>query len=134
MSGHLKVVYDSTHSLSSPIILSSMFRQEARRLGKYFAKHWYKEEEKHVDRGTDCCDVVAYCAKHTTTKQAHKEDTEIVFYHITTLDSNVDWLVVLGFNATLTAKVIIMAVDDTYVFPGFLTPVLTQLFFPLIPM
>ena len=37
-------------------------------------------------------------------------------------------MVVLGFNATLTAKVI-MAVGDTYVFPGFLTPVLTQLFF-----
>ena len=36
------------------------------------------------------------------------------------------WLVVLGFNATLTAKVIIiMAVGDAYVFPGFLTPVLT---------
>ena len=40
-------------------------------------------------------------------------------------------LVVLGFNATLTAEVIIiMAVGDAYVFPGFLTPVLTQLFFP----
>ena len=26
-----------------------------------------------------------------------------------------------------------MAVDDAYVFPGFLTPVLTQLFFPKLP-
>ena len=43
------------------------------------------------------------------------------------------WLVVLGFNATLTAKVIIMAVGDAHVFPGFLTPVLTQLFFPKPP-
>ena len=37
------------------------------------------------------------------------------------------WLVVLGFNATLTAEV--MAVCDAHVFPGFLTPVLTHLFF-----
>ena len=42
----------------------------------------------------------------------------------------VGWLVVLGFNATLTAIGHIMAFGDTYVFPGFLTPVLTQLFFP----
>ena len=34
-------------------------------------------------------------------------------------------MVVLGFNATLTAK----AVGDARVFPGFLTPVLTQLSF-----
>ena len=40
------------------------------------------------------------------------------------------WLVVLGFNATLTAKVIIiMAAGDAHVFPGFLTQVLTQLIF-----
>ena len=40
------------------------------------------------------------------------------------------WLVVLGFNATLTAKVIIIeAVGDGREFPSFLTPVLTQLFF-----
>ena len=38
------------------------------------------------------------------------------------------WLVVLRFNATLTGH--IMVVSDAYVFPGFLTPVLTQLFFP----
>ena len=38
-------------------------------------------------------------------------------------------LVVLGFNANLTAKVHIMVVSDAHVFPGFLTPVLTQLFF-----
>ena len=37
------------------------------------------------------------------------------------------WLVVLGFNATLTARV--MAVGDGHVFPGFLTPVLTLLSF-----
>ena len=43
------------------------------------------------------------------------------------------WLVILGFNATLTAQVIIMAVGDAHVFPGFLTPVLTQLFFPKPP-
>ena len=35
-----------------------------------------------------------------------------------------------GFNATLTAKVIIIvAVSDSHVFPDFLTPVLTQLSF-----
>ena len=34
------------------------------------------------------------------------------------------WLVVLGLNATLTAKV-----GDAYVFPGFLTPVHTQISF-----
>ena len=39
-------------------------------------------------------------------------------------------MVVLGFNATLTAKVILYAVGAAYVVPGFLTPVLTQLFFP----
>ena len=41
------------------------------------------------------------------------------------------FLIVLGFNATLTSKVIvIMEVSQAHVFPGFLTPVLTQLFFP----
>ena len=39
------------------------------------------------------------------------------------------WLVVLGINATLTAKVISMAVGDAHVFPGFLTLVLTKPFF-----
>ena len=39
--------------------------------------------------------------------------------------NNLVVLVVLGFNATLTAKVISMAVGDAHVFPGFLTPVLT---------
>ena len=44
------------------------------------------------------------------------------------------WLVVLGFDATLTAKVISWwSVMHNYVFPGFLTPVLTQLFFPKPP-
>ena len=42
---------------------------------------------------------------------------------------SVGWLVVLGFNATLTAKVISWQSGDTHVFPGFLTPVLTQLSF-----
>ena len=39
------------------------------------------------------------------------------------------WLVVLGFNATLTAKVISQWLV-THMFPGFLTPVLKQLYFP----
>ena len=43
-----------------------------------------------------------------------------------------DWMVVLGFKATLTAKVISWQ-SVTHVFPGFLTPVLTQLFFPKQP-
>ena len=42
------------------------------------------------------------------------------------------WLVVLRFNATLTAKVISWR-SVTHVFPAFLTPVLTQLFFPKPP-
>ena len=42
------------------------------------------------------------------------------------------WLLVLGFNTTLTAKVISWR-SVTHVFPGFLTPVLTQLFFPKPP-
>ena len=37
-------------------------------------------------------------------------------------------MVEFGFNATLTAKV--MAIGYAFVFPGFLTPVLTQLFSP----
>ena len=41
------------------------------------------------------------------------------------------WFVVLGFNATLTGHII--AVGDAHLFPGFLTPVLTQLFFPKPP-
>ena len=45
----------------------------------------------------------------------------------------VGWLVVLGFNATLTAKVISWRSVTHYVFPGFLTPLLTQLFFPKPP-
>ena len=40
-----------------------------------------------------------------------------------------DWLDVLGFNATLTARVISWQ-SVTHMFPGFLTPVLTQLFLP----
>ena len=44
------------------------------------------------------------------------------------LDCTISWLVVLGFNATLTSKVI-SQLSVTHVFPGFLTPVLTQLFF-----
>ena len=40
----------------------------------------------------------------------------------------VGWLVVFGFNATLTIKVISWR-SVTHVFPGFITPVLTQLFF-----
>ena len=47
------------------------------------------------------------------------------------------WFVVSGFNATLTVKIISltvkvishMCVGDAHVFPGFLTPVLTQLSF-----
>ena len=42
------------------------------------------------------------------------------------------WLVVLGFNATVTAKVISWW-SVTHMFPGFLTPVLIQLFFPKPP-
>ena len=39
------------------------------------------------------------------------------------------WLDVLGFNTTLRVKVISMAVGDAHVFPGFLTPLPTQLSF-----
>ena len=42
-------------------------------------------------------------------------------------------LVILGFNATLTAKVISWRSVTHDVFPGFLTPVVTQLFFPKPP-
>ena len=42
--------------------------------------------------------------------------------------THVGWLVVLGFNATLTAKVISWRSVTHYVFPGFLIPVLTLLF------
>ena len=45
----------------------------------------------------------------------------------------VGWLVVLGFNANLTAKVISWRSVTHNVFSGFLTPVLTQLFFPKPP-
>ena len=44
---------------------------------------------------------------------------------IWTLMIGTNWLVVLGFNASLTDH--IMRVGDAHVFPGFLTPVLTQL-------
>ena len=42
------------------------------------------------------------------------------------------WLVLLEFNTTLTAKVISWR-SVTHMFPGFLTPVLTELFFPKPP-
>ena len=45
----------------------------------------------------------------------------------------IGWLVVLGFDATLTAKVISWRSVTHNVFLGFLTPVLTQLFFPKPP-
>ena len=41
----------------------------------------------------------------------------------------VGWLVVLGFNATLTGKVISCLFVMFIMLPGFLTPLLTQLFF-----
>ena len=53
------------------------------------------------------------------------ESKDLAFCHFCMLAYS--WLVVFGFNTTLTAKV--MAVGDAYVFPGFLTPVLTQLSF-----
>ena len=54
-------------------------------------------------------------------------------YTQTNPSNNMDgWLVVLGFNTTLTAKVISWR-QVTHMFPGFLTPVLTQLFFPKPP-
>ena len=45
----------------------------------------------------------------------------------------VGWLVVLGFNATLTTKVMSWRSVTHMCFPCFLTPVLTQLFFPKPP-
>ena len=45
----------------------------------------------------------------------------------------VGWLVVFGFKTTLTAKVISWTSVTHNVFPGFLTPVLAQLFFPKSP-
>ena len=46
--------------------------------------------------------------------------------------NRIGWLVVLGCNATLTAKVVSWR-SVTHVFLGFRTPVLTQLFFPKPP-
>ena len=47
---------------------------------------------------------------------------------------SVGWLlVVLGFDATLTAMVISWQLVTCKLFPGFLIPVLTQLFFPKQP-
>ena len=43
------------------------------------------------------------------------------------------WLVVLGFNATLTAKVISWRSVKHMCFSGFVIPVLTQLYFPKPP-
>ena len=55
---------------------------------------------------------------------------DIIFLFAAELEEP-NWLVVLGFNAILTDKVISWrSVTHLYVFPGFLTPVLTQLFFP----
>ena len=45
----------------------------------------------------------------------------------------VGWLVVFAFYTTLTVKVNIMVVGDAHVFPGFLTSVLIQPFFPKQP-
>ena len=54
--------------------------------------------------------------------------------HFLKLKVEQGWLLlVLGFNATLTAKVISWRSVMHNVFPGFLTPVLTQLFFPKPP-
>ena len=52
---------------------------------------------------------------------------------IGTWDSIAGWLVVLGFNATLTARVISWRSVTHMCFLGSLTPVLTQLFFPKPP-
>ena len=48
------------------------------------------------------------------------------------LMSLIGWLVVLGFNATLKLRSY-HGGGDAHVFPGFFTPVLTQLFFPKPP-
>ena len=45
----------------------------------------------------------------------------------------VGWLIVLEFHATLTAMVISWQSVTHYVFPGFLKPIQTQLFFPKPP-
>ena len=57
------------------------------------------------------------------------------FHNLSSFESSklVGWLVVMGFNATLTAKVISWQSVMHNVFPGFLTQVLTQLFFPKPP-
>ena len=48
--------------------------------------------------------------------------------------TTLDWLVVFRFNATVNNSYgHIMAVGDAHVFPGFLTPVVTQLSFPKPP-
>ena len=52
----------------------------------------------------------------------------LLLYRLSKFNWLVGWLY-WGFNATLAA----MAVGDAHVFPGFLTPVLTQLFFPKPP-
>ena len=60
------------------------------------------------------------------------ESINTTLNHLICVHSSVSflgWLVVLVFNATLTAKVISWRSVTHYVFPGFLTPVLTQLFF-----
>ena len=53
-------------------------------------------------------------------------------YPLENLGEMFSWLVELGFNATLTAKVISWW-SVMHIFPGFLTPVLTLLFFPKPP-
>ena len=66
-------------------------------------------------------------------RKINGKNSSLNIEHLKVGDDVVGWLVGWLYNATLTAKCHIMAVGDAYVFPSFLTRVLTQLFFPKPP-
>ena len=79
-----------------------------------------------VDLGTTVLSSI-----HMSRHQLLDDSLAYTFHARTAVVSRwlVGWLVILGFNVTLTAKVISWRLV-TQMFPGSLTPVLTQLFFP----
>ena len=74
--------------------------------------------------------VVWYCVQGSMLYLTTKFSTSVYSRKVESIVAvtKLSWLVVLGLNATLTAKVISWQ-SVTHVFSDFLTPVLTQLFF-----
>ena len=105
--------------------------------GKYNVKKFTSKAEKHGKIKTIASakldTITSHVSKALSDNKVIDEEFRLILEELEKYKVMKDWLlVVLEFNATLTAKVISWR-SVTHMFPGFLTPVLTQLFFPKPP-